>query len=141
MAAPSVHVSIVIERPAAVVYEFAADPKNLPRWASGLASARVERVDGEWRVESPMGRVTVSFAERNEFGVLDHVVTLPSGQRVYNPLRVIPAGDDSEVVFTLRRQPGMSDRQFDDDTDAVRADLDRLKRVLEAGETWRTGGG
>lgn len=44
--------------------------------------------------------------------MLDHVVTLPSGKSVYNPLRVIPDGDVSEVVFTLRRQPGMTDEQF-----------------------------
>ena len=36
--------------------------------------------------------VTVEFAPPNEFGVLDHVVRLPSGEAVYNPLRVIPAG-------------------------------------------------
>jgi hypothetical protein len=40
--------------------------------------------------------------KRNDFGVLDHVVALPSGESVYNPLRVIPDGEASEVVFTLR---------------------------------------
>jgi hypothetical protein len=91
----------------------------------------MEQTDGQWVAESPMGRVTVSFVDRNAFGVLDHVVTLPSGDRVYNPLRVIPYGDASEVVFTLRRQPGMTDEQFRADADAVRADLGSLKRLLE----------
>jgi hypothetical protein len=40
-----------------------------------------------------MGRVTVTFAPRNDFGVLDHDVTLPSGETVYNPLRVISDGE------------------------------------------------
>jgi hypothetical protein len=35
------------------------------------------------------------------------------------------------VVFTLRRRPGLSDEDFRADTDAVAADLTRLKRVLE----------
>lgn len=133
MASKSRHLSIVIDRPPTAVYEFAADPANLPRWAAGLAASAVERVDGQWVAHSPMGRVTISFAERNPFGVLDHVVTLPTGETVYNPLRVLPDGDASEVVFTLRRQPGMTDEQFDEDADAVRADLDSLKRILEAG--------
>ena len=137
MASESRHLSIVIERPTAAVYDYAADPANLPHWAAGLASTTVEQLDGQWVANSPMGRVTVSFAERNDFGVLDHVVTLPSGDSVYNPLRVIPDGDASEVVFTLRRQPGMTDDQFNQDADAVRADLDSLKRVFEARSTAR----
>ena len=132
MTGESRHLSIVIERPAAVVYDFAVDPMNLPRWAAGLAGTSIEHVDGRWLADSPMGRVEVDFVERNEFGVLDHTVTLPSGERVYNPLRVIPADEDSEVVFTLRRQPGMTDRQFDEDAEAVRTDLATLKRVLES---------
>src|SRR5690348_17682341 len=32
--------------------------------------------------------LTVEFAPPNEFGVLDHVVRVPSGEAVYNPLRV-----------------------------------------------------
>jgi hypothetical protein len=47
------------------------------------------------------------------------------------PLRVLPLGDGAEVVLTIRRGPGMSDDAFDADEAAVRADLDRLKRVLE----------
>lgn len=131
MASESRHVSTVIERPSAAVYDYAADPANLPQWAAGLASTSVEQVDGQWVADSPMGRVTVSFVERNDFGVLDHVVTLPSGESVYNPLRVIPYGDASEVVFTLRRQPAMTDDQFERDADAVHADLDSLKRIVE----------
>jgi uncharacterized protein YndB with AHSA1/START domain len=30
-------ISIAIARPPADVYEFASDPRNLPRWAAGLA--------------------------------------------------------------------------------------------------------
>lgn len=132
MAAESRHLSTVINRSSTAVYEFAAEPANLPRWAAGLASTTVEQVNGQWVADSPMGRVTISFAERNNLGVLDHVVTAPSGESVYNPLRVIPDGDASEVVFTLRQRSGMTDEEFTQDADAVRADLDSLKRVLEA---------
>lgn len=132
MATESKHLSIAIERPAPAVYEYAADPANLPHWAAGLADTAVEHVDGQWVADSPMGRITVTFAERNDFGVLDHTVTLPSGQSVYNPLRVIPDGDTScEVVFTLRRRPEMGADDFARDADAVSADLKTLKRVLE----------
>lgn len=126
----SKHVSEWIDRPADEVYEFAANAVNLARWASGLGRA-VQSSDGRWFVDSPMGRVGLTFAPRNEFHVLDHDVTLPSGEVIYNPMRVIAEGSASEVVFTLRRRPGMSDADFRRDAEAVAADLALLKRVLE----------
>jgi|SRR5680860_53947 len=130
MASNSRHISVHIDRPSVEVYEYAADPTNLPEWAPGLGSS-VALVDGRWTAESPMGRVEFSFVPRNEFGVLDHHVTLSSGQIVYNPMRAIPDQPGCEVVFTLRRQPEMSDEDFARDADAVTADLETLKRVLE----------
>jgi hypothetical protein len=124
------HISTHIDRPAQEVYDYASNPLNLPDWAPGLASS-VERVDGQWIVESPMGRIVVAFATRNEFGVLDHDVTLPSGETLYNPMRVTVDGAGCEVVFTLRRQPGMSDEDFERDANAVFADLVALKHAME----------
>ncbi len=129
-ASGSRHISAHIDRSVRQVYDYASDPSNLPEWAPGLGSS-IEKVDGQWIVESPMGRVVVAFAAGNEFGVLDHDVTLPSGETFYNPVRVIADGTGCEVVFTLRRQPGMSDEDFDRDADAVFADLVALKRVTE----------
>ena len=131
-ASGSRHVSTHIDRPAQEVYDYASDPANLAAWAAGLSSG-VEQVDGEWIAESPMGRVVVAFAARNAFGVLDHDVTLPSGETFYNPMRVTVDGAGSEVVFTVRRQPGMSDEEFERDADTVSADLIALKRLMERG--------
>jgi hypothetical protein len=120
-----------INRAAADVYEYACDPANLPNWAPGLGSS-VENVDGQWFVETSEGRVGVAFAPRNDYGVLDHEVTLPSGDVIYNPMRVVPDGDGCEVVFSLRCLPDMSDEDFARDAGLVQADLTRLKHVLEA---------
>ncbi|MFC1432194.1 SRPBCC family protein [Streptacidiphilus sp. N1-3] len=130
-AAESRHLSTYVDRPAQQVYDYASDPSHLPAWAPGLGSS-VEEVDGKWIVDSPMGRVEVAFAPRNEFGVLDHTVALPSGETFYNPMRVTVHGSGCEVVFTLRRQPELSDEEFARDADAVSADLVALKRVMES---------
>ena len=132
MSTESRHLTVSIERPADVVYRYARDPAHLPEWAAGLAAGiRSER--GEWVAESPMGRVLVRFVPVNEYGVLDHDVVLPDGTTVTNPLRVLADGAGSEVVFTARRQPAMTDEEWAADVAAVTADLVALKRLLEGG--------
>jgi Polyketide cyclase / dehydrase and lipid transport len=132
MRSRSQHISIGIDRPVTEVYDVAADPINLPKWAAGLAGSRVEYDGEQWLTESSMGRVTFTFAPRNDFGVLDHDVTLPSGETVYNPLRVISDGDGCEVIFTLRQRPEMTDEDFERDADAVAKDLAALRSLVEA---------
>jgi len=125
------HISIAINRPVGEVYEFAGNPENLPKWAAGLSSA-IGMVDDNWVAETAAGPVRVKFAERNEFGVLDHYVITASGESIYNPLRVLGNGDGAEVVFTLYRREGMDETSFDADAAAVDQDLHTLKRLLEA---------
>ncbi|MBD0420070.1 SRPBCC family protein [Streptomyces sp. TRM S81-3] len=126
------HLSVYIDRTVDAVYAYASDPANLPAWAHGLGDS-IEKAEDRWVAESsPMGRVTITFTPRNELGVLDHEVTLPSGETVHNPVRVIANGAGSEVVFTLHRQPGMSDADFERDAGMVAADLARLKELMES---------
>src|SRR5215467_12892767 len=130
MATESRHISEWIDRPADEVYEYAAEPANLPQWAPGLGSS-VEKIGEQWFVDTSEGRVGFGFVPRNEYGVLDHYVTLPSGEVLYIPLRVIAHERTCEVVFTVRRRPGMTGEDFAADAGAVAADLARLKQVLE----------
>ena len=124
------HISVSINRSAAQVYDFASNPENLPKWAAGL-SGSIQKIDADWVAESSMGAVKVKFAEKNKFGVLDHDVTLPAGVKVYNPMRVFPNNDGSELIFTLYRRPGVSDQELAEDTRAVEKDLAKLKTLLE----------
>jgi hypothetical protein len=115
------HISVWIDAAPDEVYALASDPAELQRWAAGLADPALADAD-------------VEFAPHNEFGVLDHVVTLPSGEAVYNPMRVIPAGPGQsgcEVIFTVRRRPGVTDEEFEADATAVSADLATLRGLLE----------
>ncbi len=130
------HVSVWIDRPVEAVYAYAADPRHLPDWAAGLSGATIEPSGDGWATDSPMGRVGITFAPDNAFGVLDHVVTLPTGERFYNPMRVAPGGADgsvgAEVVFTVHRRSAMTDAAFEADVAAVAADLATLKQRVEA---------
>ena len=126
----SKHVSISINNSAEKVYEFTSDPENLPKWAAGV-SGSIKNVNGEWIAESPMGMIKIKFADKNKFGILDHDVTLPSGETFYNPMRVFPNKGGSELIFTLYQRPEMSDRDFRKDEEQIKADLEKLKALVE----------
>lgn len=112
------------------VYAYASDPDNLAKWAAGLTQSEVIRDGDSLLVESPMGQVTVVFTPRNDFGVIDHDVRLPSGEVVNNPVRVVAHPDGAEIIFTIR-QLGLTDEEFDRDAAMVEQDLDTLKMIVE----------
>lgn len=130
MTFPSRHISVPINRKMDEVYNFVVNPANLPQWAAGL-SGSIRKEGEDWVADSPMGIVKVKFADKNLLGILDHYVTLPNGIVVYNPLRVFPNGNGSEVVFSLFQLDGMTDQQFAEDAKLVDADLNTLKSIME----------
>jgi hypothetical protein len=123
-------VSVSIGRPPAQVHAFVTNGDNLGRWLTFSTSVR--RAGGEWVLDTPQGEMRFRFVPANELGVLDHHVRLPDGREVLNPMRVVPNGAGSEVVFTLFQGPGMSDEEFAVDARTVETDLRKLKEVLEA---------
>ncbi len=124
-------ISVCIDRPVDVVYNFASAPENMPKWASGLGKA-ITKINDEWLAETPQGPMRVRFTARNSYGVLDHYVMPGSGPEIYLPMRVIANGAGSELIFTLFRHPGRSEDEFVKDADWVRRDLTALKTLLEA---------
>jgi hypothetical protein len=124
------NISVSIRRPASDVYAFITNGENVPRWAAGLGTT-IRRVDGEWLAEGPIGSVRVRFTPPNDLGVADHDVVLATGATVHNPIRVVPNGTGSTVIFTLMRQPGVSPQQFNQDATTVQKDLETLKALLE----------
>ncbi|CAM4020574.1 SRPBCC family protein [Cohnella lubricantis] len=121
---------VVIERQPDEVYEYAVNPERLPEWAASFALA-VRKEGDEWIVDTPEGPMKVEFAERNAYGILDHYVTVAPGIRVLNPMRVIPNGMGSEVIFTFFKPDEMPMEQFELEAANVLQDLHSLKRVLE----------
>jgi hypothetical protein len=128
---PSRTISVSIGKPLTEVYAFASVPENFMKWASGLATT-LHREGDQWIADTPEGKATVRFSERNSYGVLDHWVTLPDGQEIYIPLRAIANDNGSEVSLTLLRLSAMDDAAFERDAATVAKDLGVLKQILEA---------
>ena len=125
------NLSITFNRNARDVYDFVSVPENFRLWASGLGKS-LKQVNGEWIAETPEGAAKIRFTEHNELGILDHWVSTEPGLEIYIPMRVIPNGGGSELIFTLFRLPGMSDEKFSSDAEWVMRDLTTLKNFLES---------
>lgn len=128
---PCRHISVAIERSPAGVIALLRNVANWPRWASGLGDTFSQGDDGEIRIEMADGPMTLRIVGAPDFGVFDHVVTAADGRTFYNPLRVLPNGDGSEVVFTLYRMRDADDAAFERDAAWIARDLATLKQLLE----------
>lgn len=122
--------SVRIDQPFARVYEFLVDPANWNRWAFGLGKS-LRQSDSGWIADSDGGTLKVRFTARNPYGVLDHTVIRPSGAQVRVPMRLITNGRGCELLFTLFREPDITDERYNGDANFVQSDLSRLKQLLE----------
>lgn len=127
----STTLNVSIESEPKKVYEFASNPENLPKWAKGLCES-VRKDGGEWIAKSPQGEVKVRFAPANEYGILDHVVTLPNNRQLLVPMRVVSNGKGSEVIFTFFRPDSMTEADYTRDIGFIKQDLQNLKKALES---------
>jgi hypothetical protein len=127
----SVTVSVSIACAPDKVYDFVRDVNNLPLWAAGLCES-VRAENGSWIVQTPRGEANLRFVERNDFRVLDHVVSPEPGVEIHVPMRVVPNVAGSEVLFTVFRLPEMTDTAYAADIEAVECDLVVLKTLLES---------
>ncbi len=123
-------ISISIKKDLKTVYEFISNLENLPRWASSTFPS-IKEINGEWLIDTPQGQNKVKLAERNNFGILDHYVELPSGVEVYIPMRVVKNNDGSEVMVTVFQTTEMTNEVYGKDLQTVNIDLNQLKTVIE----------
>jgi hypothetical protein len=122
-------VTASIARPPRAVYDFVSNPANLPTWS--FFDSVVQSGD-RWLATSSAGEAFIAFAPANDFGVLDHTVHPATGGEVSMPVRVIPNGGGSELIFTVLRPEGSTDEEFDRDVATVTRDLQTLKSLLQA---------
>ncbi|MCG6167674.1 SRPBCC family protein [Leptospira sp. FAT2] len=125
------HVSISVGVSWKTAYEFLSEPKNFPEWASGLCKSIRPGPNEEWIIEAPQGTLKAIFTPKNPYGILDHTVILNETDRIANPLRILPNGEGSEILFTLFKTPNMTQEKFEEDAAWVKKDLNELKALLE----------
>ena len=126
--------SIGIEASRSRVFEFVADPSNLPKWAHAFKSADARSA----RLETPQGTVAIELRTEahKEAGTVDWTMTFPDGPVGTAYARVTPNGEDSSVFSFVLMAPPVSLAALEGALDAQRKtlaeELRRLKTILEA---------
>ncbi|MGH7709892.1 MAG: SRPBCC family protein [Gemmatimonadaceae bacterium] len=129
--------AVTIEAPVDQVFDFIADPANLPRWAVGFCRA-IHRDDdkpvdsGRWIVSTARGDVPIRYVTDRTLGVIDFYLSPAPGIDAIAFSRVVPNGDGAEYVFTQFRAPGMSDELFEGQVRALMEELQVLRSLMRA---------
>jgi hypothetical protein len=126
-------ITVSIHRPLRDVYEFMAEPLNLPTWVASIGNSIAHVSGTDWAADGENGQRIIRFHPRTEHGILDYAVFREGETPVTMPVRVVANGEDgTEVILTLYQRPAVSDAQFNSDAEWIEADLLTLKTLLES---------
>lgn len=96
--------AVAIGRPASAVFEYLADPANLPKWTHGFTRADATSAD----MATPNGTLTIGLATltNGAAGTIDWEMTMPDGAVGVAYSRVTPDGDARSIYsFVLMAPP------------------------------------
>jgi uncharacterized protein YndB with AHSA1/START domain len=126
--------SICIEAPRNRVFEFVAEPSNLPKWANAFKTADARCA----RLQTPHGPATIALrtVTRQDAGTIDWTMTFPDGSVRTAYARVTPDGENRAVFSFVLMAPPVPLEAVEGALEAQRKilaeELVRLKTILEA---------
>ena len=125
--------AVSIDADPAHVYEFIADPANLPTWAVGFC--RVIRRDGDtdrWIVTTGHGELPIRYVTNSVAATIDfHFGDAATGENVAYS-RVVPNGRGAEYIFTQIQPREMPDERFEAQIRALIEELQVLRALVHA---------
>lgn len=86
--------------------------------------------DGSWSFSTPRGNANLKFKHNKTFGILDHLYE-DEETKWDVPMRVVPSGDESEVIVTISKPDNLTDEQFDERMKEISALFQNLKEIIE----------
>ena len=87
--------------------------------------------NGWWSFIGPYGKSKVKFNQNKSLGILDHQY-VDEEFSWHIPMRVIPNGDFSEVIITLKKPEELSDFQFNQRVSKINKIIYSMKKILES---------
>jgi hypothetical protein len=119
----------VAASPAKVV-GYLADPRHIPDWAPGFATAVDHDHDDIWRVETGAGPQRVAVRVAAEHGVVDVVSADAPNLGLFT--RVVPNLTGAELIFSLFFPAGTEPQAVDAQMAVVDQELRAVRERVEA---------
>ena len=86
--------------------------------------------DGSWSWSTPRGNANLKFVQNKSLGVLDQQYT--DNEATWNvPLKVVPSGNESEVIITVQKPENLSMEIFDERMKEIGMVFADLKKIIE----------
>ncbi len=86
--------------------------------------------DGSWSFSTPRGNANLKFKHNKTFGILDHLYQ--DEENLWDvPMRVVPSGNESEVIITIVKPDTLTDAQFDERMKEINQLFENLKQIVE----------
>ena len=124
--------SITIDSTPAHVFDFVADPTNLPKWAVGFCRS-IRREGDRWIVETAHGDVPIRLSTHRDLGIIDFFFSPAPGVELAAYSRVVPSGEGGAAYsFTQFQAPGMSEAVFEGQVKALVEELLALRSLIHA---------
>jgi hypothetical protein len=125
--------TIFIEADPDRVFEYVRVPESQPSWAITFVRSTRPLSNGRYVMQTPAGELIYRIEEDPRCRTVDFVYETPEGEKTMMlPTRVVPHGSGSVFTFTIHRQPGMGDVEWEEGQRGLDEELSELKNLLEA---------
>lgn len=102
-------ITMTVSASAGEVFEFLAEPENLPLWMTGFCES-VRREDGRWIVASRGGDLHVAVDANRAGGIVDLYFGPELDSMALLPIRIATlSGGETAAIFSFFKEPGVED--------------------------------
>jgi len=92
---------VVIPATFSHVFDYIANPSNLPRWSVNFIFMLSSTKDGKFVVKTPIGRRILEVQANKDIGTIDFIYSRDAKPDMQVPTRVLSLGDATCFLFTL----------------------------------------
>ena len=89
-----------------------------------------KKEDGSWTFTGERGPAKLKFFENKQHGILDHHYEDQEG-KWHNSMRVVPSGDDSEIMITFVKPDSLSEQIFNERMKEMEKLMQTMKEIIE----------
>ena len=123
-------VTTVLPVPRRRVFDYMADIRNLPEWATEFARELHEE-DGQYKVVNNLGEFLFEIRADEETGVIDMYAGPTRDELAVFPTRAVELPDGrTSYSFTMFQGPGMPDELFESQHESLKREFANLERIL-----------